>query len=193
VYRNIHIFFHWWTRKMCLMEDDQKIFASKNSDFAAFIPVLGLSPYYVFLRWASTYVDSNHSISESQSNDWYRGTTELVQHFRLQSEFTSALLDINFRRLCYIDRLSQWGGGMYFTRSNNFYLPSLRLEEGGGGDRHHVIWIKILYIHLNTDLKHPNITYCTFEFLSCHNHIFWDTVDHSIVKRLWTHRNKNSK
>jgi hypothetical protein len=55
--------------------DDQKIFASKNSDFAAFIPVLGPSPYYVFLRWAGTYVDS---ISESQSNDWYKRTTELV-------------------------------------------------------------------------------------------------------------------
>ncbi len=28
--------------------------------------------------------------------------------------------------------LSYWGGGGYFTHSNNFYLPSLRLEEGGG-------------------------------------------------------------
>jgi hypothetical protein len=33
-----------------------------------------------------------------------------------------------------IARLSQWGGGGgYFTRSNDFYLPSLRLEEGGRG------------------------------------------------------------
>ncbi len=29
--------------------------------------------------------------------------------------------------------LSHWEGGGYFARSNNFYLPSLRLEEGGGG------------------------------------------------------------
>jgi hypothetical protein len=28
---------------------------------------------------------------------------------------------------------SQWGGGGRFTRSNDFYLPSLRLEDGGGG------------------------------------------------------------
>ncbi len=38
----------------------------------------------------------------------------------------------------YIARLSQWGGGQgeYFTRSNDFYLPSLRL--GGGGRQHPV-------------------------------------------------------
>ena len=38
----------------------------------------------------------------------------------------------------YIARLSRWGGGGYFTRSNDFYLPSLRLEEGEGG-QHPVI------------------------------------------------------
>ncbi len=32
----------------------------------------------------------------------------------------------------YIARLSHWGGVGYFTRSNDFYLPSLRLEEGLG-------------------------------------------------------------
>ncbi len=35
----------------------------------------------------------------------------------------------------YIARLFQWGGGGYFTRSNNVYLPSLGLDEGGGGVR----------------------------------------------------------
>ncbi len=30
----------------------------------------------------------------------------------------------------YIARLSQWAGGGYFTRSNDFYLPSLRLKKG---------------------------------------------------------------
>jgi hypothetical protein len=29
-------------------------------------------------------------------------------------------------------RLSQWGGGSHFTSSNDCYLPSRRLEEGGG-------------------------------------------------------------
>ncbi len=32
----------------------------------------------------------------------------------------------------YIARLSHSGGVGYFTRSNDFYLPSLRLEEGLG-------------------------------------------------------------
>jgi hypothetical protein len=34
--------------------------------------------------------NSNHSVFHSQSNDLTRGTTELVQHFRLLGEFTSA-------------------------------------------------------------------------------------------------------
>ena len=44
-----------------------------------------------------------------------------------------ALLDINFQWFDYIARLSQWGGGRYFTHSKYFYFPSLRLGEGGGG------------------------------------------------------------
>ncbi len=32
----------------------------------------------------------------------------------------------------YIARLSQWGGRGYFTCTNDFYLPSRRLEGGGG-------------------------------------------------------------
>jgi hypothetical protein len=43
-----------------------------------------------------------------------------------------ALLDINLIWFGYIARQSQWGGGGYFSRSNDFYLPSLRLEGGGG-------------------------------------------------------------
>ena len=39
----------------------------------------------------------------------------------------------------YITRLSQWGGGEYIIHSNDFYLPSRLLEEGGGG-RHPVVW-----------------------------------------------------
>ncbi len=29
--------------------------------------------------------------------------------------------------------LYHWGGEGYFTRTNYYYLPSLRLEEEGGG------------------------------------------------------------
>ncbi len=37
-----------------------------------------------------------HPVVRAQSNELTRGTTELVQHFfRLQGEFTSALLDTN--------------------------------------------------------------------------------------------------
>jgi hypothetical protein len=43
-----------------------------------------------------------------------------------------ALLDILLIRFDYIARLSQWGGVGYFTRSNDFYLPSRRLEDMGG-------------------------------------------------------------
>ncbi len=48
-----------------------------------------------------------------------------------------ALLDIYLIWIGYTARLSQWGkgggGGGYFTRSNDFYLPLLRLEEEGEG------------------------------------------------------------
>ncbi len=42
-------------------------------------------------------------------------------------------MDRNLEWFGYIARLSQWGGGGrgHFTRSNDFYLPSLRLEGGG--------------------------------------------------------------
>ncbi len=43
-----------------------------------------------------------------------------------------ALLGINLIWFAYIARLSQWGGGGHYSRSNYFYLPSLRLFGGGG-------------------------------------------------------------
>ncbi len=59
------------------------------------------------------------------------------------------LLDINLIWFGSIDRLSQWRGGRYFTCSNNFYLPSLRLEEGGGVS---TLWIRITALRIrNTD------------------------------------------
>jgi hypothetical protein len=65
-----------------------------------------------------------------------RGTTELVQHFPCKGSShrrKRTLLDINLIWFGYITRLSQWGRGGYFTCSNDFYLPSLRLEDVGGG------------------------------------------------------------
>ncbi len=43
-----------------------------------------------------------------------------------------ALLDINLISFGNIAFLSQFLGGGYFTRSNYFYLPSVRLGGGGG-------------------------------------------------------------
>ncbi len=72
-----------------------------------------------------------------QSNDIYRETTDLVQHFHIGAR---ALLDINLIWFGYIARLSLWGGG-YFARSNYLYLPSLCLEEGRGEVyQHPVLW-----------------------------------------------------
>jgi hypothetical protein len=42
-----------------------------------------------------------------------------------------ALLDINLIWFGYIACLSQKGGRGHFTRSSDFYMPSLRLERGG--------------------------------------------------------------
>ncbi len=42
-----------------------------------------------------------------------------------------ALHDINWYGLPYHARLSQWGGGGYFTRSHDFYLPFAALRGGG--------------------------------------------------------------
>jgi hypothetical protein len=54
-----------------------------------------------------------------------------------------ALLDnINLIWFGNIALLSQWGGGGYFIRSNDFYLPSLRSEEGG--------WVSTLCVKFNT-------------------------------------------
>jgi hypothetical protein len=61
--------------------------------------------------------------------------TEFVHHFRLQGVFTfgATLLDIKFIWFGYITRLRiTLGRRGYFTRSNDFYLPSLPLEKGGG-------------------------------------------------------------
>ncbi len=44
-----------------------------------------------------------------------------------------ALHGLNLIWFGNITRLSQWGGGGYFLCSNDFYLPSLCVEEGGGG------------------------------------------------------------
>jgi hypothetical protein len=73
----------------------------------------------------------------SQSYELTGGTTELVHHFRLKGELTLAqercltlLNNFDMVWFGYIARLSQRGGGGYFTRTNYYYLPSLRLEGG---------------------------------------------------------------
>jgi len=53
-------------------------------------------------------------------------TTELVQHFSPIGgvhNSARALLDINLIWFGFIARLSRWGVGGVFTRSNDFYLP----------------------------------------------------------------------
>ncbi len=68
----------------------------------------------------------------AQSNDWYRGTTELVQHFRSQGEFNTgarALLDIDMVWL-YGSPIPV-GRRRVFTCSNDFYTPLLRLRGEG--------------------------------------------------------------
>jgi hypothetical protein len=64
----------------------------------------------------------------SQSNDWYRGPTELVQHFTYRG--SSQLLHIELKWFGFIARRSQ-----YFTCSFDFFLPSRHLEEGVWGIR----------------------------------------------------------
>jgi hypothetical protein len=81
---------------------------------------------------------------KSAFNDWFRRTT----HWLHSSELSligrvhigaGALIYINFIRFGYIAHLSQCGRREifgYFTRSN-YYLPSPRLEEEGGGVAQH--------------------------------------------------------
>ncbi len=67
-----------------------------------------------------------------------RGATDLVQYSTFvyggANIGAKALLYINLTRFGFIARLSQWGGRGHFTRSNDFYLRSLR--GGGGGGNH---------------------------------------------------------
>ncbi len=63
----------------------------------------------------------NHLMSQDgecvlspQSNELTRGTTELLQHFRLYGEFTMgarAMFDVNLIWFVYITRLSRGGEG----------------------------------------------------------------------------------
>ncbi len=55
-----------------------------------------------------------------------------------------ALLDINLIWFDCIARISQRGGGGYFTHSNDFYLPSLRKMKGGGA---RTLWKDPFHMH----------------------------------------------
>jgi hypothetical protein len=66
-----------------------------------------------------------------------------------------ALLFIKLIRFGYITRLSQWGGGGYFTRSNDFYLPPRCLEEEGGGKGGDTLWSDVTNLCVIRDWKVP--------------------------------------
>ncbi len=70
-----------------------------------------------------------------QSTELTRGTTELKFSTYIMGSFIDAraLTDINLISFGYIACLSHWGGGGHFTYTNDYYLHSLPLEEGGLG------------------------------------------------------------
>jgi hypothetical protein len=80
---------------------------------------------------------------------------------------------------------------MYFFRSNNFYLPSLRLEEGGGGVS--------APCALNQDSLHTKYWSAASQhhilsiFILFFTYILGQSIGRSIVKRFWTQCTKNSK
>jgi hypothetical protein len=70
-------------------------------------------------------------VHTSEYSELTRGPSELVQHFRLW--VAQELLDPKLIWFGYITRLSQWGGGGQFTRSNFFYLCRQGLSGRGEG------------------------------------------------------------
>ncbi len=72
-----------------------------------------------------------------RSNELSTGLPELVQHFHLLASSQRRKSAACPKYVGYIARLSQWGRGGVISRSKDFYLPSLQIEEGGGG-RHPV-------------------------------------------------------
>jgi hypothetical protein len=96
------------------------------------------------LRWGEGKGGGQHPVviilsspflCQAESNDWYRGPTELVQHFVCiggDHIGARALQDIKliwFQLFCSPIPVGRRG---YFTCSNDFYLTWRRLEEGGG-------------------------------------------------------------
>jgi hypothetical protein len=74
-------------------------------------------------------------VSTSQSNDVYRGTTELVQHFRLWGYLTSA------REHCLAISLAhprREGGGILLVKMISTCLRGAYMKRGGGG-QHSVV------------------------------------------------------
>jgi hypothetical protein len=71
------------------------------------------------------------------SNDWYRGPTELVQHFAYMGSShrrkVAARHIIDLTWLCHSPIPVTWGG--YFTCSNDFYLPSRHPKKKGEAGR----------------------------------------------------------
>jgi hypothetical protein len=69
-------------------------------------------------------IEGSRSASESGSISPRHGSADPDPHQNVMDP-QHWLLDINLIWFGYIARLSQWDGGEYFTRSNDFYQPSL--------------------------------------------------------------------
>jgi hypothetical protein len=81
------------------------------------------APTYRVLFLYSSFVHDPGPRSEIKRDHWFSSALSLTGRVHIGAR---ALLDMNLIWFGFIARLSQW------IVSNDFYLPSLRLEGGGG-------------------------------------------------------------
>jgi hypothetical protein len=105
-----------------------------------------------------------HSMDAAHSNDLTRGTTKLVQHFRLKGEFTSA------RERCL--KCIWYGLAIslaLFHFSNYFYLHSLRFQGGWGqhpvGCSERLMVFCYLKVHKIENFFGSEFEFCTISLL----------------------------
>ncbi len=104
---------------------------------------LNVFPFYTAVSFSVALLKCKKRIRVvPQSNEFTRGPPGLIQY---GTSFTGAvhigaraLIVLNLIWFGCIDRLSYLGGGGLFPRSNDFYLPSLSVEERGGVD---TLWL----------------------------------------------------